>query len=144
MEQHLYNFNQETSTSPEHQESLVYMSPFEIKEEILKLFGINVTKEDFDEYGNIKNPTIKDQVYEALLEELEEGKSATLEFVITDKLLSKEDLQERGLEKLKQPSLALLQKSKGQARSNEIKWCIESGILTQAEIGDALYLLEKK
>lgn len=123
--------------------SIEFMSPFEVKQEILKIFDIDVTREDFDSDDNIKNPEIKNRIYLSLLEGLQEGNSATLEFIVNDKLLSKKDLQERGIPALKQPALVMLNKSKGLQRALEKKLCIESGILTEKEVGDNLYLISK-
>ena len=119
-----------------------FVTDFDLKQEVLLMFGIHVKEKlphIHDITGTLEDPVIKDKMYDALVRELQSGSTYALDFMFNENLLSKTYLEKKGLRKLKDVALHILQNTKGHQRTNDKDLFINTGILTQEEARDAFY-----
>jgi len=130
-------------TQEDPQERDVYVPAFHIQQEALAMYGIQVKEYQegsFDREGTLLDPTIKKKMYSSLLQELQAQNTHLLEFILGEKLLSKEELVAYGITSQKETALEILKTTKGQQRSRDKNTFIESGILSQEEAQEAMYI----
>ena len=112
-------------------EAIEYVSKFEhLKEDLENLFNIEVTSET-----SLSYPWVKDEMYAKVLEDFREGKPFALDYMFEEGLLTKEDLQERGVKDLKQQALDILKTFKDPRLTTVRNLFINTGILTEEETG---------
>lgn len=137
----LHNGENDSPADQEIYDNL-YVTPHYLIEEILRSYGIEIKEKDEHTeniVGTIDDPMIKDQMYEAVVNELNNGSTYALEFMLEDKLLSHEDLIQRGVRNCKEAAIKLLRTSTGVQRTRDKESFIASGILTPMEAADVLY-----
>jgi hypothetical protein len=123
-------------------EQEVYVPAFHVQQEALAMYGIEVKEQEegsYDTEGTLEDPAIKKKMYLSLIQELEAKNTHLLEFILGEKLLSKEELVAYGITSQKETALLLLKTMRGQQRSRDKETFIESGILTQEEAQEAMY-----
>ena len=145
MEQFKNNFN----TSPHEKndvenipETEVYVPAFHVQQEALAMYGIKVKEPEegsYDREGTIEDPTVKKKMYSSLVQELQAKNTHLLEFILSEKLLSKEELVAYGIASQKETALEILKTTRGQQRSRDKGTFIESGILTEEAAQEAMY-----
>lgn len=127
----------ETSKNPEE-----YVPAFDVQQEVLAMYGIKVKKLEEGSYnreGTLEDPAIKKDIYMSFVKELETGNTYPLEFILSEKLLTKEELVAYGIASQKETALQILRTTQGQQRSRDKDAFIESGVLTQEEAQEAMY-----
>ena len=98
-----------------------------IKEDLENLFQVKVTSE-----VSLRYPWVIDELYNAAIKELEQGTPFGLDYMIDEKLLTKEDIQERGItNEMRTNALAILEKYKGPRFTRAKEVFKESGILLE-------------
>ena len=145
MERFENNFNSDPENNDVHVESLereVYVPAFHVQQEALAMYGIQVKaleEGSYDREGTLEDPTVKKKMYTSLVQELEAQNTYLLEFILSEKLLSKEELLAYGITSQKETALLILKTARGQQRSRDKDTFIESGILTEEEAQEAMY-----
>lgn len=147
MESSNNSFNASPQTPPRTPEVIeVIASPFAIKQEVLRIFNIEATEDDFERSGDtyiLQNQEIKNRVHEEIIKGLREGNSANLEFAFHDGLLSKSEITYKNSTEIKELAIAILLQTKDQRRASEKRLFVDSGILTEEEAGDSLYMFKR-
>ena len=92
------------------------------------MFGINVENEN-----DLSSPELKNKFYTKVIEDLTSGKPFALDYMFEEKLLSKEDMKERGIQTYKQQAVEILAKIKGPLGRRMKDLIINTGILTSEE-----------
>lgn len=139
------NFNSDPENNDVHVESLereVYVPAFHVQQEALAMYGIQVKaleEGSYDREDTLEDPTVKKKMYTSLVQELEAQNTYLLEFILSEKLLSKEELLAYGITSQKETALLILKTARGQQRSRDKDTFIESGILTEEEAQEAMY-----
>ncbi len=100
-----------------------------IQEDLLYLFTINVTSET-----SLTYPWVKDEMYQKVIEELKLGTPFALDYMFEEKLLTKDELQERGFQELKPYAMTILATYKGTRLTRARDLFINSGLLTEEEM----------
>lgn len=144
------SFNEKINVDSENPistpEAIEFVPDFFLKQEVLKMFDIELEEKDLNKDGSVRSPELKDKLYEALASELQKGSSYALEFILGEELLSQADLKERNIRQLKETALTILNKLRGQQRAHDRNIFVSAGILTQEETtqsSDALYSVQK-
>ncbi len=143
------DFKNNLNTIPLHQEDPenhikkdVYVPAFHVQQEVLEMYGIRVKEQtpgSYDVEGTLEDPKIKTKIYESLVQELQAKNTYPLEFILSEGLLSKEELKTYGITSEKDIALEILKTTKGQQRSRDKGTFIEAGILTTDEASEAMY-----
>jgi hypothetical protein len=143
------SFNGGRETSPNEQEVFiatpeeeVYVPQFAVTEEALRFYGIEVrerTAENPNIEGTLDDIEIKNKIYTTAVQELKTGNTHFLEFVLSEKLLSKDELQKYGISTLKETAYKILEHMHGQQRAKDIETFRDSGLFTEDEALDARY-----
>lgn len=131
------------NTQEELPERDVYVPAFHVQQEALAMYGIQVTERiegSYDKEGTLEDPRVKQKMYSSLVDELQAKNTHLLEFILSEKLLSKEELVAYGITSQKETALEILKTTKGQQRSRDKNTFIESGTLTEEEAQNAMYL----
>lgn len=125
------NINQIVVPENSSPEAIEYVSKFQhLKEDLENLFNIEVTSET-----SLSYPWVKDEMYEKVLEDFGEGKPFALDYMFEEGLLTKKDLEERGIKNLKQQALDILKTFKDPRLTTIRNLFINTGILTEEETG---------
>ena len=131
--------SQEVVIPPAAQEAIEFVPKFKhIKEDLQNLFAIEVTSET-----SLSYPWVKDEFYAKVVEDFTHHKPFALDYMFEEGLLTKEDLAARNVRELKQLAIETLQTLKGPRLINAKKLCVETGILTEEEAGDTLYMFKR-
>ncbi len=110
-------------------EAIEYVSRFEhLKEGLENLFNIEVTSE-----VSLSYPWVKDEMFAKVLDDFKEGKPFALDYMFEEGLLTKKDVQERGIQKIKPQALYILQTFKGPRLTRAKDLFIATGIVTEEE-----------
>lgn len=140
------SFNEKINASPENfvprpeteeisPEVHEFVPKFEhIKEDLGNLFNIEVTSET-----SLTYPWVKDELYQKVVEDFTAGKPFALDYMFEEGLLTKEDLEKRGIQDMKPQALTIIKTIKGPRLTRIKDLFMSTGILTQEEVGDALY-----
>ncbi len=105
-----------------------------IQEDLLFLFNVNVTSE-----STLNYEFVKDELYTKVIEELKLGTPFALDYMFEEeihgkKLLSREDLQERGIQEMKPYAKTILANYKKGPRLLRAKnLFVDTGVLTEEE-----------
>lgn len=112
-------------------ETIEFVPKFKhIKEDLKNLFQIEVTSET-----SLRYPWVKDEIYNAVMQELQQGTPFAFDYMFEEKLLTKEDLQGRGVEEMKPYAKTILTTFKPGPRLTRAKdLFVNAGILTQEEV----------
>lgn len=111
-------------------EAIEYVSKFEhLKEDLENLFNIEVTSE-----ASLSYPWVKDEMYAKILEDFEEEKPFALDYMFEEGLLTREDLEKRGIKDMKPQALHILQTFKGPRLISAKNLFIATGLLTEEEV----------
>jgi hypothetical protein len=106
-----------------------YVHKFEVIKEALKMFGIEVTSE-----VSLRYPWVKDEMYHAAVNELKNGSTYALEYMLGEELLTKDDVVSRGIRAAaKDTATSLIHTLKNQQRAQAAKLFIDTGILSEEE-----------
>lgn len=122
------------SSSPEviktsSEEAIEFVPKFKhIKEDLQNLFNIEVTSN-----VSLSYPWVKDELYAKVIEDLNEGKPFALDYMFEEGLLTKEELQDRGIEKMKPEAVEILKRIKGPIGRRMKDLIVNVGILTEEE-----------
>lgn len=131
--------SQEVVTPSHSPEAIEFVPKFEhLKEDLQNLFNIEVTSET-----SLSYPWVKDELYAKVVEDFTNHKPFALDYMYEEGLLTKEDLSARNIEGLKPLAIETLQTLKGPRLIRAKNLCIETGILTEEEAGDTLYMFQK-
>jgi hypothetical protein len=128
------------SSSPEvikkaPQEAIEFVPKFQhIKEDLQNLFNIEVTSN-----ASLSYPWEKDVFYAKVVEDLNAGKPFALDYMFEEGLLTKEDLQERGIATTKAQAIEILKHIKGPIGRRMQDLMVNVGILTEEEALDLKY-----
>lgn len=136
------NSNNESELVVVTPERVEYVPEFSVTEEALKFYGIDVrerTRDNLSTEGTLDDIEIKNKIYTTLVQEFQSGNTHLLEFVLSEKLLSKDELQKYGISSLKETAYKILENMHGQQRVKDIESFLESGIFTEDEALDARY-----
>lgn len=120
------------------QEAHEYVPKFiHIQEDLQNLFNIEVTSE-----RSLSYPWVKDELYAKVVEDLKVGKPFALDYMFEEtlhdkQLLSREDLQARGIEKMKPEAKEILARIKGPIGRRMKDLIVNAGILTEEEADTA-------
>ena len=120
----------------------VYVPAFHVQQEALAMYDIRVKEQapgSYDVEGTLEDPKIKIKMYESLVQELQAKNTYLLEFILSEGLLSKEELKTYGISSQKHISLEILKTTQGQQRSRDKGTFVDSGILTTNEASEAMY-----
>jgi len=110
-------------------EAIEYVSKFHhLKEDLENLFNIEVTSET-----SLSYPWVKDGMYEKVIEDFNVGKPFALDYMFEEGLLTKEDLEARGIKNLKPQALDILKTFKDPRLTTVRNLFINTGILTEEE-----------
>lgn len=82
-----------------------------IKEDLNTLFNIEVTSE-----ASLRYDWVKDEMYGAILEDLQHAKPFALDYMIEEGLLTLEDLKERGIAEHKDVLKTIIDDVRGQTK----------------------------
>ncbi len=115
-----------TSSTPEAIEFVPKFS--HIQEDLLYLFNIQVTSETSLQY-----PWVKDEMYAKAVEELKLGTPFALDYFFEEKLLTRDELRERGFYELKPYALTILKTFKGPRLTRAKDLFIDTGLLSEEE-----------
>lgn len=121
----------ETSTKAVQKalEAVEYVEAFkEIQEDLKFMFAIHVENED-----DLSSPLIKDKLYEKVIEDLNAGKPFALDYMVEEKLLSKDDIIGRGIQNYKPQVIEILKKIKGPIGRRMKDLIVNVGILSEEE-----------
>ncbi len=99
-----------------------------IQEDLLYLFNIQVTSETSLQY-----PWVKDEMYAKAVEELKLGTPFALDYFFEEKLLTHNELRERGFYGLKPYALTILKTFKGTRLTRAKDLFIDIGLLSEEE-----------
>jgi hypothetical protein len=114
------------TSSPEKTE---YVEKFKyIKKDLEDLFQIEVTS-----YGSLTYPWVKDELYAKVIEDFNAGKPFALDYMVKEGLLTKEDLEARGIQSIKPKALEALTLLKGPRFNDAKKLFVDAGLLTEEE-----------
>jgi hypothetical protein len=124
------NSSQEIITrAKEMPEALEFVPKFaHIQEDLLYLFNIQVTSETSLQY-----PWVKDEMYAKAVEELKLGTPFALDYFFEEKLLTRNELRERGFYELKPYALTILKTFKGTRLTRAKDLFIDTGLLSEEE-----------
>lgn len=119
--------------SPQHEdrteEKVEYEPKFKQHQEDLKyLFAIDVHDE-----ASLSNPFLKNEMYEKVLDDFKEGKPFALDYMFEEGLLTRDDLESRGIKNLKEQALKILGTFKDPRFTSIKKLFINTGIITEEE-----------
>lgn len=126
-------------SSPEIEE---YVPQFFVTQEALQFYGIDVherTPENPSIEGTLDDREIKRKIYDTLVQELQSGNTHLLEFILSEKLLTKYELHDYGIDTQKETAKKILKNMTGQQRAKDIDSFLESGIFTENEALDLKY-----
>ncbi len=125
------NINQIAVPENSSPEAIEYVSKFQhLKEDLENLFNIEVTSET-----SLSYPWVKDEMYEKVIEDFNVGKPFALDYMFEEGLLTKEDLESRGIKNLKRQALDILKTFKDPRLTTVRNLFINTGILTEEETG---------
>lgn len=111
------------------QEAIEYVPKWKhIQEDLQYMFGIEIKSED-----NLYEAETKNKLYESVLEDMRQGKPFALDYMFEEGLLTKEDLEKRGIKDLKQQALNILKTFKDPRLTSIRNLFINTGILTEEE-----------
>jgi hypothetical protein len=125
---------QKIISSPEHEESNEddkehYVEKFKyIQKDLKDLFTIEITSE-----ASLSYPWVKDELYAKVIEDFNAGKPFALDYMIHEGLLTKRDLQERGIQSIKPKALEALTLLRGPRFHDAKDIFVTAGILTEEE-----------
>lgn len=112
-----------------HSEFIEFVPKFDhIKEDLEKLFNIEVTSE-----ATLHYPSVKNEMYAKVIEDLQAGKPFALDYMFEEGLLTKNELRDRGIEKMKPQAEEILRKIKGPIGRRMKDLIVNVGILTEEE-----------
>ncbi len=120
----------------------MYVPAFHVQQEALAMYGIHVKEREegsYDRNDTLEDPVVKKKMYTHLVSELQAKNTYLLEFILAEKLLSKEELITYGITSQKETALGILKSTKGQQRTRDKDTFIEAGILTEEEAQNAMY-----
>lgn len=130
------NIPQIVVTENSSKEAIEYVPKFKhIQEDLQYMFEIKVENED-----DLYSTKIKDKLYKNVREDIQQGKPFALDYMFEEGLLTKEDLEKRGIKDLKQQALSILKTFKDPRLTSIRNLFINTGILTEEEVGAAISL----
>lgn len=119
----------QAETSSQTPEAIEYVEKFKhIQEDLKNLFNIEVTS-----YASLNYPWVKDEFYAKVIEDITSGKPFALDYMFEEKLLSKDDMVERGIQNHKPQVIEILKKIKGPIGRRMKDLIVNVGILTNEE-----------
>lgn len=135
-----------TSSRETKEDTIEFVPKFNhIQEDLKAMFTIEVADE-----RSLFSPQTKDLMYAKVVEDLKLNSPYALDYMFEEelnkkKLLTREELQERGIQHMKPEALQILQTTTGTWQRTRAKnLFIDTGILTPEEANDAIYLTKTK
>jgi hypothetical protein len=111
-------------------EAVEFVPKFEhIREDLLYLFNIQTTSE-----ASLNYPWVKDELFLKVTEELKLGTPFALDYMLDENLLTREDLQSRNINALKDYARTILTTYKGPRLARAIDNFINAGMFTKDEV----------
>lgn len=126
--------NTDTESPSEKPEAIEFVPKFKhTQEDLLYLFNMQVTSETSLHY-----PFVKDELYQKAIEELKLGTPFALDYMFEEKLLTKDELKNRGIQELKPYAKTILATYKGTRLTRAKTLFIDCGLLTEEETKSSL------
>jgi hypothetical protein len=120
-----HHYNQEYTATE-------YVSRFKVLQDDLKyMFDIIVPYENA-----LLFPWVKDELYTKVIEGLQEGNYFSLDYMLEEGLLSRDDLLNRGIRDYKDLAIAMIQKAKDKRRTRAKELVLQAGILSLDEMNE--------